>query len=136
MNAGRLGFFGVIAVVVVAVIAGLIIAGSPAEQRRLRADDRRIRDLQRISSTIARYYRDTEKLPADLDMLINGWATTGIPLDPATEREYTYEIVDADHYRLCADFASDSRPSLPTDFWTHGSGRRCYSFDYSELVLD
>lgn len=133
---GRLALFGVIAVVMVAVVAGLIIAGSPAEQRRLRADDHRVRDLQRLSSTIQRYYRDTEKLPADLGTLINGWATTGIPLDPETEQEYAYEIVDADHYRLCAEFARDSRPSLPTDFWTHGSGRQCYSFDYSELVLD
>jgi hypothetical protein len=136
MNAGRLAFFAVIAVVVAAVIAGLIIAGSPAEQRRLRADDRRVRDLQRLASTIQRYYRDTEKLPADLETLLNGWATAGIPVDPETEREYDYEIVDPDNYRLCAAFARDSRPNLPTDFWTHGSGRQCYLFDYSDLVLD
>ena len=136
MNAGRLAFLAVIAIVAVAVIAGLIVSGSPAEQRRLRADDRRVDDLQRLSGTIRRYYNETESLPPDLGTLVDGWALSGIPLDPETEAEYEYEIVTGNTYRLCADFSRESRTNAPRDFWTHGSGRQCYAFDYSEIVLD
>lgn len=136
MNAGRIAFPGVIVIVVAAVVAGLFVSGSPTEQRRLRADDRRMNDIRQISYTIRRYYNDTERLPSDLETLVNGWASSGIPRDPETENEYRYEIVGDDSYRLCAEFARDSRPNRPPDFWTHGSGHHCYSFDYSELVLD
>ena len=136
MNTGRLAFLAVIAIVAVAVIAGLIVSGSPAEQRRLRADDRRVNDLRQLSGTIRRYYSDTERLPPDLGTLVDGWALSEIPLDPETDGEYGYEIVTDKTYRLCADFALESRANVPRDFWTHGSGRQCYAFDYSGIVLD
>lgn len=136
MNVGRLALPGVIAIVAVAVVAGLIVSGSPAEQRRLRADDRRISDLQRLSSSIQGYYVNAEKLPPNLETLVNGWMRSAIPLDPETDEEYLYEIVGDASYRLCAEFARDSRPNRPRDFWTHGSGRHCYAFDYSDFVLD
>jgi type II secretory pathway pseudopilin PulG len=136
VNTGRLAFLTVIAIVAVAVIAGLMVAGSPAEQRRLRADDRRVNDLQQLSGTIRRYYNDAERLPPDLGTLVDGWALSGIPLDPETDNEYVYEIVSEKTYRLCADFSRESRANVTRDFWTHGSGRQCFAFDYSEIVLD
>jgi type II secretory pathway pseudopilin PulG len=136
MTAGRVALLAVIAIVAAAVIAGLVVSGSPAEQRRLRADDRRVNDLRQLSGTIQRYYADAKKLPPDLGTLVNGWALSGVPLDPETESEYEYEIVTDDTYRLCAGFSRESRESAPRDFWTHGSGRQCFAFDYSEIVLD
>jgi hypothetical protein len=136
MNRGRLVLPGVIAIVAAAVVAGLYVSGSPIEQRRFRADERRVNDIQQISNTIGRYYNATENLPPELETLVNGWASTGIPRDPETENEYRYEITSDDSYRLCAEFARDSRPNRERDFWRHGGGSHCYSFDYSELVLD
>lgn len=136
MNAGRLPLVGVIVIVVAAILAGIVISGSPAEQRRLRADDRRVTDLQRVASALQIYYRSTRKLPPDLATLQNGWASAEVPRDPDTGADYDYEVGGASSYRLCAEFARDSRPNAQPEFWSHGEGRHCYTLDYSELVLD
>jgi type II secretory pathway pseudopilin PulG len=136
MNAGRLIFGAIILAVVAAIIAGLVISGSPREQRLLRDDDERVHDLQVLSRTIERYYRETEQLPPDLGTLLNGWASSEIPRDPATDQEYGYEISGTSEYRLCADFALEAREDRQPEYWSHDGGRYCYSFDYSELVLD
>jgi hypothetical protein len=136
MSAARLALVGVVIVVAAAVIAGLVITGSPQEQRMLRLDDRRLTDLQRISRTVENYYRDTEMLPAELEMIVNGWTSSGVPRDPETDMSYGYEVLSRTTYRLCADFALDSRPDLQAEFWKHADGRQCFSFDYSDIVLD
>lgn len=136
MNAGRPAFIGVVVIVIAAIVAGLVISGSPAEQRRLRADDRRVGDLQQLARTIERYYVDTESLPAELDALVNGWISSGLPRDPTTATEYDYEVTGSSTFRLCAEFARESRPNAEPEFWSHGPGRHCYSLDFSELVLD
>ena len=136
MSFGRLASIGVILVVLAAVIAGLVVSGSPDEQRLLRSDGRRVTDLQQLSRSIERYYRDTEGLPPDLETLLNGWASSGLPLDPETDQDYDYEIESSRTYRLCANYALDSRANRQAEFWSHAGGHQCYSFDYSALVLD
>ena len=136
MSPGRFGFIGVILVVIAAVIAGLVISGSPQEQRLLRTDDARVNDLQRLSSAIGRYYRETEGLPAELTTLLNGWISQEIPRDPGTDAPYAYEPTSATAYRLCAEFSLESRPDRQPEFWDHGAGRECFSFDYADIVLD
>lgn len=136
MNASKLIFGGVVVVVVTAIVVGLLISGSPAEQRMLRADDLRISHLQRLSRSIKNFFDSTESLPSDLEVLLNGWTTQEIPRDPETDQIYDYEIVDDRRFRLCAEFALDSRPNRQPDFWSHGSGNQCFAFDYSEVVFD
>jgi len=136
MSGSKLALVGVVAIVVAAIIAGLLISGSPAEQRQLRLDSRRVSDLQGLSRSIERYYRDSEKLPPDLTTLLNGWTSSDIPSDPETDRDYDFEVAADRTYRLCADFALDSRENAQPEFWSHASGRQCFSFDYSDLVLD
>jgi hypothetical protein len=132
----KLTLVAVIAIVIAAVVVGLFIAGSPAEQRQLRMDSRRVTDLQRLSRAVERYYRDSEKLPQDLATILNGWTSSDIPKDPETEQDYAYEIISNRAYRLCADFALASREDEQPEFWSHLSGRQCFAFDYSDLVLD
>jgi hypothetical protein len=136
MNTGKLAFAGVAILVVAAVIAGLIVSGSPQEQRLLRFDERRVADLQRVSRTVLTYYRETHMLPADLDTLVNGWASAGLPRDPQTDLSYDFEVLGNRSYRLCADFALDSRETPRVEFWSHAGGYQCFSFDYSEVVFD
>lgn len=135
MNRGRLALIGVVAVFVAAIVAGLVISGSPAEQRRLRADERRVSDLQQLSRAVERYYIQTERLPRELDTLVNGWISSGLPRDPETEAGYDYEITGDSTYRLCAEFARESAPGTE-QFWSHRAGRHCYELDFSEFVLD
>lgn len=136
MNIGTLGYAGVGLAVGAAILAGLVISGSPAEQRQLREDDARVTDLQRLARSVERYYRDTERLPDELDVLLNGWASAEIPRDPVTDAAYTYAIDGPRRYRLCADFALGSDTGRQAEFWAHDAGRHCFAFDYSEFVLD
>ncbi|HUF71599.1 MAG TPA: hypothetical protein VMR74_01740 [Gammaproteobacteria bacterium] len=136
MNTGKLSLLGVVVIVIAAIVAGLVISGSPTEQRRLRADDRRVSDLQQLARAIQRYYVETEGLPGELDALVNGWISSGLPHDPDTEAEYDYEITGGSTFRLCAEFARESRANAQSEFWSHGAAHHCYLLDFSELVLD
>lgn len=136
MNIGKVAAAFVVIVVGAALVAGLRISGSPNEQRNIRADRLRVANLQSLSSTIERYYRETRVLPADLGAVLNGWAGSEIPRDPETNQYYDYEIEGEQAYRLCATFARGSRPTQRVEFWSHPAGRQCFSFDYSELVLN
>lgn len=136
MNAGRIAFVGVIVVVAAAVVAGLVISGPPAEQRRLRADERRVSDLQQLSRAIQSYYVETTSLPGELDALVNGWISSGLPRDPETEADYGYEITGDSTFRLCAEFARESRADTAGEFWLHGEGRHCYVLDFSRMGLN
>jgi type II secretory pathway pseudopilin PulG len=137
MSAGRIGLVAAVLVVVVAVVAGLVISGSPGEQRLLRADETRVGDLQRISNSLQRYFLETGELPDDLNTLVNGWISAGIPVDPATEDAYEYELTGDRAFRLCAVFALESRQQDPRqEFWNHTAGRDCFAQDYSNLSRD
>ena len=136
MSSGRLGLLAVVVVVVSAIIAGLVVSGSPSEQRLLRADERRVSDLRQLSGSIQRYFVDTQRLPPDLGTLVNGWVSTEVPRDPQTGQSYDYEIGDDRAYRLCAVFSRDAHADRQSDFWSHDEGRHCYAFDYSDIVFD
>ena len=53
----------VVLVVLAAVVYGFILVGSPASQRVLRFDERRVSDLQSISFALDSYWLRNEQLP-------------------------------------------------------------------------
>jgi hypothetical protein len=135
-RAGKLLAIGSSTVVAVAIIAGLILTGSPAEQRLLRLDEQRVAHLRDLSNSISRHYVDTAALPDMLETLVDGRIRTSLPLDPATDRPYEYETAGPARFRLCAEFARESSPRDANDFWSHAAGRQCFEFDLSDLRLD
>ncbi len=58
-----------IAVVVISVVTGIILLGSPAEERMLRMDNRRVDDLERIRQKTDFYWTQNNKLPTSLEEL-------------------------------------------------------------------
>ena len=133
---------GVTAVVLIFVIAGFFVMGSPATQRALRNDSQRIQDLQALQSQVTEFYRDTERLPEDLDDLRDSVLGTFIPTDPKTGEQYEYQTTGALTFELCATFALPlpefkEVESPVNDFrirelkqtaadWPHGEGRTCF----------
>lgn len=112
--------------VVIAVVAGLYLSGSPGEQRLTRIDERRVGDLRQLSSTISIYWKDSGRLPADLPVLVDGQRLGSLPTDPQTGMVYIYEIVDMNSYRLCAGFSRPSIQKTSEDFWAHPAGMHCF----------
>lgn len=129
MNIHRLALIGSIAVVVAAVIAGLWLIGSPAEQRQQRLDERRVSDLEQLSQAVYWHRNQRRALPASTSDLVNGRRLSRLPFDPSTEEPYEYRVTGERRFELCAVFATPSRSEDAKDFWHHEAGRHCYEFD-------
>jgi len=129
-------------VVLVVIIAGFFIVGSPAQQRQRRFDDQRVSDLQVIQNEIVNYWVQKEKLPENLDNLKNSISGFNSPLDPETNTTYEYIIQEPLTFELCAVFKTESlvnnqNPRMPEAVpyysdpyqqnWSHGVGRVCFS---------
>ena len=130
-------FLGVVICgVLAAVIYGMMLVGSPGEQRALQFDQRRTSDLQQISSAVQVYWEQQKKLPQGFDDLKQQQFTYIESVqDPETQVPYEYRVLGEKAYELCAVFATDSsqvetRTKAPTPFsaeqWNHGIGRTCF----------
>jgi hypothetical protein len=134
MTPHRLAAYASMAVVVTAIAVGLYFSGSPAEQRLVRFDERRVEDLRSLASALSRHVVDTGALPERLEALVDGRRLTRTPRDPATGEPYEYTITGQRAFALCAEFSRPSQDELREDFWAHGQGRTCFAFDYSQLL--
>jgi hypothetical protein len=122
------------AVVVIVVVTGLWISGSPGVARRQLLDQRRLRELQMISAAVNDHYRARLQLPESLDHMARTAPRQPLfLLDPVTREPYGYQPLDSTRYELCATFdAADSlgpNSGARDAFWEHGAGRWCYRFE-------
>ena len=131
MNVQTFAAVGSIAAVTVAVVTGLLVAGSPAEQRLLRLDDRRVSDLRQLSSAAQFQWEQNQTLPAASAALVDGRYLSRLPADPAGQ-SYEYRATGPRAFEVCAVFGRPSRPELAGDFWFHEAGRKCFPFDVTE----
>ena len=130
-------------VILVSIVGGFFIMGSPFTLRMKRFDERRVNDLQNIQYQIVNFYQRKGSLPNNLDELKDPIAGFNIPLDPANAVSYGYEKVSDLGFKLCADFslASDAQIDsknvtmpvpvfLGNDYlnenWRHNSGKQCF----------
>ncbi len=115
--------------VLVAVVAGLVALGSPADQRLERLDARRAQDLDAISRAIDRYEATHERLPATLDELQRSSDVQVAIDDPVTSEPYGYAAGEGTAYELCATFERATRErEFPRGrpFSRHEAGRHCF----------
>lgn len=123
---------GIAAAAVVAIVAatsgGLVMIGSPSEERLRRLDARRIRDLQEIEQAVSVYYGRYQRLPVSLAELSGEAGMVFATRDPAS-LAYEYRSVDGRNYEICANFERQSSRSPQygaASFWSHGQGRQCF----------
>lgn len=93
-----------------AIIWSFMVMGSPAKQRLLRLDDRRIQDLQNIQWQVINYWQRKEKLPDDLKDLKDPLSGYSLPVDPDFEKGKVYEYYRSEptknlKFELCATFS-------------------------------
>ncbi len=115
-------------VVLVVVVTGLIIYGSPAEQRQEQLDQQRINDLRSLSGQIDAYWQRNGELPPELASLIDGTRVSTIPRDPNTDQAYEYLVDEERTFRLCTEFERQNEEVGSRSFWDHPIGRHCFSF--------
>ncbi len=103
--------------VLLAIVIGFSVIGSPLTQRLIKQDQMKVSDLQNISNQVKEYYRTSAKLPATLSEVTSVYSY-GLP---TTDREsgvpYTYRVIDTTTFELCATFNKNSentQESSPT----------------------
>ena len=122
-------------VVVVAVVWGAVLVGSPGAARLQRFDQKRLADLQTIFREVQSLCHDPVKneledpLPKTLDELAERAQHEMINLtDPKTGKRYDYTVKDETTYELCATFALKRKSDVDV-FWNHRSGKHCFTID-------
>ena len=128
----------VVATVTVVVVYGLTLVGTPASQRLLQFDERRVSDLQQITFAIDSYWERNKKLPETLENLQDPRYYLQSITDAKTGMPYEYRIVSENAYELCALFETESSAqensrAIPKPFseqiWDHGIGRACFTLE-------
>ncbi len=133
--------YSIIAIVVVAVVVGFFFAESPAQVRLLRLDEQRVGDLKNIQSEIVNeYYRTKQRLPENLENLIDDIRGNILPVDPVTAKPYEYRVISNLTFELCSIFdlegiSDNSTLKSPMEYresgynygnWQHGVGKTCF----------
>lgn len=135
---------GATTLVLMSLVWGIVIAGSPGIERLRKFDERRIEALQSIQNELENVCVATiradgspgrslkRSLPGTLDELVKV-ATSERPeiRDPETREAYSYEAIGETKYRLCATFhfARDEKENVA---WNHPAGRHCFERDVLE----
>lgn len=119
------------------IVTGLVVSGSPAQERARRLDAQRSQDLQAIRAAIDMTWTDSSRLPVDLPTLQQ---LPNVYLneirDPKTGQPYEYAVKDAGRYQLCAIFETDTTTVTdeagrgpvyaPPPFDKHPVGHACF----------
>jgi hypothetical protein len=128
--------YGAGVAVLIAIIAGFLIMGSPSQVRLYRFDAQKVSDLQNIQWQIVNFWQQKQVLPADIAEIedpLSGWV---LPIDPQGQA-YRYERTSNSSFRLCATFNADSRSAatsqaMPREYgplegnFNHGAGEVCF----------
>lgn len=115
-------------VVMVAVITGIVILGSPAEERMKRIDLRRVNDLEGMENAVKFYFAEHATLPMSVEEL-SKQPGVSIGSDPVTGAAYRYRALDAEQFELCGTFDRASTPRVLTGVnrWEHPAGNHCFT---------
>lgn len=132
---------GVGILVILTIVSGFFVLGTPQQARQARFDEQRTSDLQNIQSQIVYFWQQKDRIPANLSELNDSITGFSAPIDPQTNTAYGYEVVSINSFRLCADFNAERtlQPMLidkysyigprGNDFgdnWSHGAGHVCF----------
>jgi hypothetical protein len=136
----RMVGWGVGVLVLLTIVAGFFIIGTPWEARLYRYDEQKVQDLANIQSQIVEHWRSKQSLPASLEGLNDSLGYYVVPRDAQTGAAYEYRTTGALSFELCASFNAVSQPGagrevMPMyypgqseiDSWHHGEGRTCFS---------
>lgn len=130
------------AAVLLSIIAGFFIVGTPWDARLYRYDEQKVSDLQSLQYQVINYWQAKGTLPSNLSELADPTRGVYVPVDPQTGASYGYSATGTLTFELCADFNAPSRQAAHTrammpvepmyvgmgveDSWNHGAERTCF----------
>ena len=131
---------GVGIIILVAIILGFSVLGSPQSQRLIRYDNQKVTDLQNIQYQVISYWQMNGKLPTSLSDMSAAQPYNIIPKDPQSQTTYEYQKTDVMDFNLCAEFNKENMTNnlyygdgmvrvgikgniIQNDNWNHPAGR-------------
>jgi len=130
--------WGTLLFVIMSIVIGFVVMGSPQNQRMKRIDRERVSDLSNIQRHIVNYWQTKEILPETLNDLEDEISGFRSPVDPETEEPYKYKVVSSLVFEICAtfDLASEEDDIDPykseyfingtPQIWEHEAGETCF----------
>lgn len=128
-----------VAMVLLSIVFGFMVTGSPRTQRLIKYDEQKRIDLQNIQSQIVTYWRNKSSLPTDLASLNDPLSSfyTPVPKDPQSQESYVYTKKSDLTFELCANFnrkseinqqssASYGYYEFAGENWAHEEGYKCF----------
>lgn len=127
---------------ILAIAAGFLIIGSPAQARHYRIDQQRVNDLQSLQSQVISFYQSKQVLPTTLMQLEDPILYYNVPVDPETGASYEYTKTADLGFQVCATFSAPTPgnaqamnvPTMPARFgikgqdnWQHVAGHVCFT---------
>jgi len=132
------------ALVVITIVAGFFIVGTPTSARLYRFDNQKVNDLQSIQSQVVTYWQAKRKLPKSLSELSDPISGFSIPVDAQSGAPYDYTVKGPLSFELCAEFNAPMQGTamettravapMPVgvkgmpqqDSWLHAAGHVCF----------
>lgn len=141
MDRYKITAIGVGLVAIVTVIAAMSAIDNPFVEAEQKKDQKRLQDFSQIFYGIQNYVQENKGLPQNLDEL--KYVQQDQKIDAITGKEYEYQVVDTDTFKLCTEFATDSsdnnnnsREFSPNgDLKEHKKGYDCIEYTVLEPVL-
>lgn len=131
-------------VVLTGIIYGIVLIGSPMEQRAKTLDQQRVSDLTSIQSQIVySQWQNKGDIPANLSELNDPISGYTLPIDPETKENYEYTKVSKNSFELCATFKTISEKNDVTrpmtypyinENWQHKAERTCFTRTIDEKL--
>lgn len=99
--------------VVITIIAGFFIVGTPGQARLARLDDQKVSDLTSIQYQVVNYWQQKQRLPVSLTELNDPLSSYSAPTDPQSGQDYGYRITTPPYsFEVCANFNLESRETI------------------------
>jgi len=122
--------------IVISILLGFSVIGSPSTQRLLRYDNQRIADLQNIQWQVVSYWQRKGTLPETLTEIADPISGYTLPKDPESSESYEYKITGKNMFELCAKFNQNSLEhnrimmaksiGMMNENWNHNMGHQCF----------
>ncbi|MEK7452221.1 MAG: DUF5671 domain-containing protein, partial [Patescibacteria group bacterium] len=131
--------------IVLSIVGGFFLVGSPTHQRAIRMDNQRISDLQNIEYQILNHWTQKGVIPKTLLDLNDAFSGFTPPVDPITRQPYGYNLKGDHDFELCATFTKETSTEqtnryktapmmypypegkVAPDNWTHAAGTICFA---------
>jgi len=125
----KIFFFVSLIMIISGLISSFFVKESPSEARSRKLDEKIMQDFDNIRYAINNYYNKNEKAPQDLQELQKNTEIMKFNIiNPINQKEYIYEFIGEDEYKLCTEFSSsnlDKMISHCDSVWKHDKGYQC-----------